>query len=29
VHFAVSADAAGNLTVHTHTLVDPTTRLSV
>jgi Rieske Fe-S protein len=28
-HFAVSADASGNLTVHTATEVDPSTRLSV
>jgi Rieske Fe-S protein len=29
VHFAVSADNSGNLTVHTGTVVDPTTRLMV
>jgi Rieske Fe-S protein len=29
VHFAVSADGGGNLTIHTDTLVDPTTRLMV
>jgi Rieske Fe-S protein len=28
-HFAVSADAAGNLTVHQGTTVDPSTRLRV
>jgi Rieske Fe-S protein len=28
-HFGVSADVGGNLTVHTDTVVDPTTRLSV